>query len=59
MMGTLPMGEFVATYRTTHSRPVAANDVKTAAAIAAATAKQYGWTLLSVQTKEQFEQEKQ
>jgi len=54
------MGEFVATYATVLTFPVAAYDLKTAAAIAAATAKSRGWRLMSVQTAEahKAEQEK-
>ena len=47
-MGVSPMAEYVAIYSVMHTHRVAAYDLKTAAAIAAALAQTHGWKLLSV-----------
>jgi len=57
MQGACPMGEFVAIFQSVHTHRVAAYDLKTAAAIAAALAQTHGWKLMSVQTAESLKQE--
>lgn len=53
-----PLGEYVAEYSRTHAHPIAAYDLKTAAADAAAIAKKNGWKLMSVMPRETYYQEK-
>lgn len=48
------MGEWVAEFSRSHAHPVAAYDLKTAAAIAAALAKTHGWKLMSVMSREEY-----
>jgi len=57
--GVLPMGEWTAEFQTTLTQSVAAYDLKSAAAIAAAMAKSRGWKLMTVQSTEDYQKAKQ
>jgi len=48
------MGAFVAEFVTVHRQSVAAYDLKSAAAAAAALAKTHGWKLMSVETEAEY-----
>jgi hypothetical protein len=52
------MGEWVAEFTAVHAQDVAAYDLKTAAAIAAAMAKTHGWKLIRLLPRAEYDREK-
>lgn len=54
-----PLGEWVAEFSRVHAHPVAAYDLKTAAATAAALAKTHGWKLMAVYSRDEYYKSKQ